>query len=143
VKRVVATGTFDILHPGHVYYLMKSRMLGDELHVIVARDINVRHKPKPVIPESQRLKMVSALKIVDYARLGDVTDMFRPIGEIKPAVITLGFNQHFEEQKLKASLKERGLDCEIVRIDRYDEDEFCSSTKIIDEILKSRSGDYS
>jgi FAD synthetase len=122
---------------------MRSRELGDELHVIVARDINVRHKPKPIIPESQRLKMVSALKIVDYARLGDLTDMFRPIEEIKPSVITLGFNQHFDEQKLMATLRERGLDCEIVRIDRYDEDEFCSSTKIIEEILKNRREHHS
>ena len=38
MRRIVATGTFDILHPGHVYYLEQSRALGDELHVIVARD---------------------------------------------------------------------------------------------------------
>ncbi|HOV68584.1 MAG TPA: adenylyltransferase/cytidyltransferase family protein, partial [Methanoregulaceae archaeon] len=32
--RVVATGTFDLLHPGHLYYLTESRRLADELHVI-------------------------------------------------------------------------------------------------------------
>ncbi len=51
---VVATGTFDLLHPGHVLYLERSKILGDELVVIVARDVNVRHKPKPVLPEEQR-----------------------------------------------------------------------------------------
>ncbi|HQP72188.1 MAG TPA: adenylyltransferase/cytidyltransferase family protein, partial [Methanoculleus sp.] len=35
MRRVVATGTFDILHPGHLYYLEESRKLGDELYVIV------------------------------------------------------------------------------------------------------------
>ncbi|MDD1677328.1 MAG: adenylyltransferase/cytidyltransferase family protein, partial [Methanomicrobiales archaeon] len=65
MKRIVATGTFDILHPGHLFYLEESRRLGDELHVIVARDANVRHKPAPILPESQRLAMVSALRIVD------------------------------------------------------------------------------
>ena len=54
LDRVVATGTFDLLHPGHVLYLERSRALGDELVVIVARDVNVRHKPKPVLPEEQR-----------------------------------------------------------------------------------------
>ena len=52
MRRVVATGTFDLLHPGHVFYLEESARLGDELHVIVARDVNVRHKPKPIVPES-------------------------------------------------------------------------------------------
>jgi bifunctional ADP-heptose synthase (sugar kinase/adenylyltransferase) len=28
LTRVVATGTFDILHPGHVLYLERSRALG-------------------------------------------------------------------------------------------------------------------
>ena len=100
MKRVVATGTFDLLHPGHLYYLEQSRSLGDELYVIVARDANVRHKPKPVIDEDQRLKMVAALKPVDHAVPGDLHDMFRPIREIKPAIITIGFNQHFDEAKL-------------------------------------------
>lgn len=141
MKRVVATGTFDLLHPGHVYYLEESRRLGDELHVIVARDVNVRHKPKPVIPEDQRLKMVSALKPVDFAHLGDLTDMFRPIEEIRPAVITIGFNQHFEESGLADSLRHRGIECEIVRIGTYDKERFCSSRLIIRQILARYSGE--
>lgn len=135
---VVATGTFDILHPGHLYYLTQSRLLGDELHVIVARDVNVRHKPPPVIPELQRLKMVSALKPVDRARLGDLTDMFRPIEDIRPAVITLGYDQHFEVEKLDGALKSRGLSAEVIRIGRYEAEEYCSSRSIVDHILRTR-----
>jgi len=62
LTRVVATGTFDLLHPGHILYLECSKALGDELVVIVARDVNVRHKPKPVVPQDQRLRMVQSLK---------------------------------------------------------------------------------
>lgn len=138
MKRVVATGTFDILHPGHIYYLEESRKRGDELHVIVARDANVRHKPPPVIPEEQRLRVISALRIVDHARLGDPVDMFRPIEEIRPAVITLGFNQHFEESRLAAALAERGICSEVVRIGEYQGDPICSSRRIIERILEIR-----
>lgn len=139
MKRVVATGTFDILHPGHIYYLEESRKLGEELHVIVARDANVRHKPKPVIGEAQRLKVVQALRVVDFARLGDPTDMFRPIEEIDPAVITLGFNQHFSEEQLREALKERGIGAEVVRIGEYTGDSCASTRRIIDRILETRS----
>ena len=139
MKRVVATGTFDLLHPGHIYYLEESRKLGDELHVIVARDANVRHKPPPVIPENQRLRVVQALRIVDHARLGDPVDMFRPIEEIKPAVITLGFNQHFEESRLATALSERRIRAHVVRIGEYQGDPICSSRKIVERILEMRA----
>ena len=99
-RRIVATGTFDLLHPGHFFYLEESKKLGDELFVIVARDANVKHKPHPIIPEDQRLAMVAALKTVDDAMLGDQTDMFQPIEKIHPDVITIGFNQMFDAETL-------------------------------------------
>jgi FAD synthetase len=136
VRKVVATGTFDILHPGHIYYLEQSRKLGDELYVIVARDANVTHKPKPIIPEEQRVHMVASLEVVDHAVLGDLHDMFRPIEEIRPDVITFGFNQHFNEEKIREELKKRGLDIELVRIGNYAEDTYCSSSLIIRKVLE-------
>jgi FAD synthetase len=138
VIRVVATGTFDILHPGHIYYLEESKKLGDELWVIVARDANVKHKPHPIIPEEHRLQMVAALKPVDHAILGDKTDMFRPIQEIQPAVITIGFNQHFDETKLYQQLAERGLTPEIVRIGKYADESLCSSRFVVQRIIEVR-----
>lgn len=136
MKTVVATGTFDLLHPGHLYYLEESRRLGDELHVIIARDANVRHKPRPVIPEDQRMKMVGALKPVDHAVLGDLHDMFRPIREIQPAIITIGFNQHFDEAKLVADLRSRGISSDVVRIDQYPGDSCSSTSRIIRKVLE-------
>src|SRR5512135_1693343 len=137
-RRVVATGTFDLLHPGHLYYLEESKKLGDELWVIVARDANVRHKPRPIIPEEHRLRMVAALKPVTHAILGDRTDMFRPIEDIRPAIITIGFNQHFDEIKLQQQLSERGLKPSIVRIGRYEDGDLCSSRIVVQRIIEVR-----
>ena len=139
--RVVATGTFDILHPGHLYYLQESKKLGDELWVIVARDSNVKHKPRPVIPEEHRLAMVAALKPVDHAVLGDKTDMFRPIEEICPDIITIGFNQLFREDTLEEQLRARNLAPRIVRINRYADGELCSSRLVVQRILDKRCHD--
>jgi FAD synthetase len=140
-RRVVATGTFDILHPGHLYYLEESKKLGDELFVIVARDANVRHKPRPIIPEEHRLSMVAALRPVDHAILGDKTDMFRPIEEIRPDVITIGFNQMFDEEKLRQQLAARNLFPAIVRIGKYADSDLCSSRLVVQRIIIKRAHD--
>ena len=116
MTRVLATGTFDIIHPGHIYFLEQARALGDELWVIVARDSTVRHKPTPVIPERQRLAMVSALRVVDHAVLGDEKDMLAPVERIRPDVIALGHDQYFDEDELRHQLAERGIRARVARI---------------------------
>ena len=140
--RVVATGTFDILHPGHLWYLEESAKLGDELFVIVARDANIRHKPRPVIPEEQRRVMVEALKPVTHAVLGDLEDMFRPIREIKPDIITLGCNQHFDPERLTKALEKQDILTRVVRISEHSSSPFTSSRDIVREIKeRSHPGD--
>jgi FAD synthetase len=141
-RRIVATGTFDILHPGHLYYLEESKKLGDELWVIVARDSNVKHKPRPIISEEHRLRMVAALKPVDHAILGDKTDIFNPIEEIGPEIITLGFNQMFREDDLKKQLVERKLLSEVVRIGKLTDVDLCSSRLIVQRIVEKRCHEH-
>ena len=133
---VVATGTFDLLHPGHVLYLERSRALGDELVVIVARDVNVRHKPKPILPEEQRRRMIAALQVVDRAILGEEKDIFRTIEQLRPDVITLGYDQHFDEDLLQEELFRRGLQCMVVRITEREPCDLCVSSRIVARILE-------
>jgi len=143
--RVVATGTFDIIHPGHIRFLEEAKKLGDELIVIVAREKNVKHKPKPIIPEEQRRRVVEALKPVDKAILGDEHDIFKPIMELKPDIIVLGYDQHFDEKKLEEELRKRGLNTKVIRINVKEECEYCSSAKIIKrivEVVKNRLNEY-
>src|SRR5512137_2110905 len=141
-RRIVATGTFDILHPGHLFYLEESKKLGDELFVIIARDANVKHKPHPIIPEDQRLAMVAAMKPVDHAMLGDPTDLFLPIEKIRPDIITIGFNQMFDPETLSRQLAERGLTPAIVRIGKFAGDDLCSSRLVVQRIITKRGNDH-
>jgi FAD synthetase len=136
LTRVLATGTFDLLHPGHIYFLTQAKALGDELFVIVARDSNVTHKPKPIIPEEQRLEMVSSLGIVEKALLGSEKDMFEPLKEIRPDIIALGYDQHFNVDILEKELSKRGFPANVVRISLSRECSLCSTGAIIKEILK-------
>jgi len=141
MRRVVAQGTFDILHPGHVHYLRESASMGDELHVIVARSSNVTHKAGPVIPDRQRVEMVEVLDPVDEAHLGHPDDIFVPIERIAPSVIVLGHDQYHSTDELEAALADRGLDCELRRASarpRKHDEEVLSSGTIIDRILEKR-----
>jgi FAD synthetase len=140
VRRAVAQGTFDILHPGHVHYLREAAATADELHVIVARAANVTHKPAPVVPDRQRVEVVEALEMVDSARLGHPEDYFVPIAEIDPSVIVLGHDQHHDEEAIEAALRERGLDCEVVRASgrAAGDDELLSTGAIIEKVLAER-----
>ena len=82
--------------------------------------------------------MIAALKPVDHAVLGDHTDMFRPIEEIRPYIITIGFNQYFDEEKLRNSLPSGGSMQELVRIGKYADGDLASSRLIVERIIEAR-----
>jgi len=132
---VVATGTFEILHPGHMLFLKEAKKLGDKLFVIISTDRNAtREKGRILIPQEQRLEMVKALKFVDNAVIGDEKDMFRPIVKIKPDIIALGRDQRFRENELEAELKKRGIDARVVRIKKFLNGGLNSSSRIVERI---------
>ncbi|SFR45557.1 adenylyltransferase/cytidyltransferase family protein [Halogeometricum limi] len=140
-RRVIAQGTFDILHPGHLHYLSDAAALGDELHVIVARRENVTHKAKPILPDRQRRDMVDALSMVTEAHLGHLEDIFVPIERIQPDVIVLGHDQHHDPEGIRAALRARDIDCEVTRASGREpayEGELLSTGRIIDRILAVR-----
>jgi len=140
---VVAQGTFDILHPGHLHYLREAAAMGDELHVIIARSTNVTHKAPPIVPDEQRREMVAALDPVDHARLGHPDDIFVPIEEIEPDVVALGYDQHHDDEAIAAALADRGIDAEVRRASgrEMDDDYLLSTGRIIDRILQDRGPD--
>jgi FAD synthetase len=136
--RVLATGTFEILHPGHLLYLEEAKKLGDELFVVVARDETVKKRKRtPIIPEEQRLRMISALKMVDKAILGSEKDMFEPLYSIKPDIVALGYDQAFDEEKLERELNKRGFHSKVIRIKKHNSNAFCKAEAIIKRILRS------
>ena len=106
----MATGVFDLLHPGHVAFLREAKKLGDELVVVVARDSTAKRlKHAPITPQSNRLEMVGALKPVDRAVLGNEGDIFEILDEIRPDVIALGYDQVHNEDRVLEECRRRGL----------------------------------
>ncbi len=140
--RVLATGVFDIIHLGHLHFLEKSKSLGDELIVIVATDNTVRkRKHEPITPENMRLELVRGLKPVDQAVLGkDGADIYEIVTELRPDIITIGYDQQFEPEKLEQDLAKRGLKVKVVRMPHLDHD-LDGTRKIIRKVIEFHNAD--
>jgi FAD synthetase len=136
VVRVMATGVFDLLHPGHVFFLSEARKLGDELVVVVARDRTARRlKHEPYVPEHIRREMVEALKPVDRAVLGSTTDIYETVVRERPNLIALGYNQIWNEGEVEAECARRGVPVKVVRIGAYPHDDL-ATRRIVERILE-------
>jgi len=133
----MATGVFDIIHLGHLHYLEESKRLGDELVVVVATDETVRkRKHEPITPQKMGCELVASLKPVDKALLGkEGGDMFEIVREIRPDIITIGYDQPFEPEQLERELEKRGLKVKVVRLPHLDHD-LDGTRKIITKIIE-------
>jgi FAD synthetase len=122
-KKVLVFGVFDMLHPGHRWFLSQAKKLGPKLYVIVARDKNVdkqkSHQPQQT--EKVRLKSIRALPYVTRAQLGalNLKKRYDVIIKINPDIICLGYDQKYLTRNLKADLKRFGLKTKVIRLGAY------------------------
>ena len=141
-KIVLASGTFDLLHLGHVKYLEEAKKAGGrnaELMVIVARDgtVEKRRGTKSIVPENQRRALVGSLRVVDDAILGyEDFDIEKVIQKIKPDVIALGYDRGDIGRTVRNYIKEKGLKIKVVKIGKFKEEELNSSSKIKQKIIR-------
>ena len=123
--RVLACGTFDLLHPGHESFLQQAAALGDELWVVVARDQNVeRLKGRlPAQPEAKRLATVSSLSVVKQAQLGlPGKNFLKVVEQIRPDVIASGY-----DQRVPTGLAAAFPGCRLVTLDAHEPQRFKTS----------------
>jgi len=136
VVRVMATGVFDLLHPGHVYFLTEAKKLGDELVVVVARDQTARRlKHEAYVPEHMRREMVEALKPVDRAVLGSTTDIYETVVNERPSIIALGYDQVWNEREVEQECARRGIPVKVVRLGPLRHDDL-ATRRIVERILE-------
>lgn len=107
--RVICTiGSWDMLHIGHLRYLNRARALGDVLIVGVDSDRGIKSYKgplRPIIPENERVEMLSYQDCVDYVTLVDDIDekgnwQYEIIKTIPVDVfVAVAGNSYTEEQK--------------------------------------------
>jgi FAD synthetase len=142
-KIVLASGTFDLLHLGHVRFLEEAKKAGGkdaELIVIVARDstVKARKRKTPVMPEDQRRALVESLKVVDEAILGlKDFSIDKVIEKIKPDVIAVGHDQDGIEKEVLKAIEKGKFAIKVAKIGRFGKRELDSSSKIVRKIIES------
>jgi len=92
-KVVLTQGVWDLIHEGHAQYLQKAKALGDVLIVAIDTDEVVKHRKgptRPIVPESERIKMISHLRHVDLIVMKESkTDHGKLIRTIMPDVLVV------------------------------------------------------
>ncbi|MCM8775621.1 MAG: D-glycero-beta-D-manno-heptose 1-phosphate adenylyltransferase [Candidatus Omnitrophica bacterium] len=93
LRIVFTNGTFDLLHRGHVQYLKAAKRAGDVLIVGVNTDRSVKSykgPDRPINPQRDRIEVLAALEMVDFAVLFDDPTPIRLIVDIRPDVLVKG-----------------------------------------------------
>ncbi|RME75908.1 MAG: D-glycero-beta-D-manno-heptose 1-phosphate adenylyltransferase [Planctomycetota bacterium] len=93
-KTIVFTnGCFDLIHVGHIRSLRDAKSKGDILVVAVNSDSSVKQykgSHLPVVPEMERLEVLSALEMVDYLLLFSQTTVKELLLELQPHIHAKG-----------------------------------------------------
>jgi rfaE bifunctional protein nucleotidyltransferase chain/domain len=92
-KVVFTNGVFDILHRGHVEYLLKAKSLGDVLIVGMNTDASVKRikgELRPIVNEEDRAFILSHLVCVDAVCLFEEDTPLALISVLVPDVLVKG-----------------------------------------------------
>jgi D-glycero-beta-D-manno-heptose 1-phosphate adenylyltransferase len=93
-KVVFTNGCFDLLHQGHIDYLMKAADLGKKLIVGINTDASVKMLGKggsrPIQDEESRAMIIASLFFVDAVVLFDEETPFELIKLLQPDVLVKG-----------------------------------------------------
>lgn len=137
-KKVVFTnGVFDLIHSGHVDYLLKAKNLGDVLIVGLNSDESVKRikgEKRPILKQKERAFVLSNLKAVDYVVFFKEDTPENLISEIIPDILVKGADWAIEKIVGKDVVEKNGG--KVMNIEFVNDQ---STSKIIDLIVKRYS----
>ena len=117
-KVVFTGGTFEVIHPGHIYTIQQAKRLGDILVAVVARDATVRRRKgrDPIVSEEERRKVLAAVRYVDAALLGSEANIYDTLERVRPDIVALGYDQYHPEEEIAREAGRRGIKLSVVRL---------------------------
>ena len=104
LKVVLTSGSFDLVHLGHVKYLARAKELGDVLVVGVDSDAKIqarKGRDRPLVPQAERLEMLAHQRPVDVVYLKDDDDpKWGLIKAVRPDSLVLTEDHTYSETDL-------------------------------------------
>ena len=100
---VLTSGSFDLIHLGHVKYLGRAKEFGDVLVVGVDSDAKIRKRKgddRPMVPEEERLELLAHQRPVDLIYLKDDDDgRWDLIKAVQPHVLVLSEDNTYTDEE--------------------------------------------
>ncbi len=132
----LCTGSFDLLHPGHITHLVSAKKLCDVLIVAIAEDDYTKKtrggEGRPIFSHDIRAFMVGNLKAVDYVILDTWLPEPGVLEFIKPDVFIKGLD--YSDEKDPRIIHQKKIVESIGAIIVYTKDEKLSTTDILKHI---------
>jgi cytidyltransferase-like protein len=116
MPRVLVSGCFDLLHPGHIAFLSEAARLG-ELHVAVGSDANVEQLKGalPTFAQDERVYMLRSLACVADAFVAGgrgMVDFAPDLERLRPDVFVVNEDGHTAEKE--ALCRARGVEYRVL-----------------------------
>ena len=129
---VFTNGCFDIIHSGHLDLLKEARSYGDKLIVGLNSDKSIsklKGPERPIISQSERKKILSALKFVDEVIIFNEEDPLKLIKKLKPSILVKGADYTKEQVVGGEFVESYGGEIKLVKLTKGK-----SSSKIINKL---------
>ena len=114
---VLANGIFDLLHVGHIRYLVAARAAGTSLVVAVNSDESSRRLKgpgRPLVPLAERLEILAALECVDHVVPFEGDTVEEALRRLRPAAHAKGTDYTVESVPERGVARELGIRTVIV-----------------------------
>jgi len=115
---VFTNGCFDLFHAGHLEVFRQASTMGDVIVVGINSDRSVsriKGPGRPIIPQSDRVELLSALSFVDYVVVFDEDTPLNLIKEVRPDILVKGEDWKGKAVVGEAIVKARGGRVEFVK----------------------------
>ena len=135
---VVVGGFFDILHTGHIKFLIESKKYGDYLFVLLEEDSKAakeKGQERPINSQENRAKILSSIQSIDYViMLKNMTSNLlydRIMVQIRPNIIATTYGDpHVKHKERQAKLVQGKVVYAIKRIEDHSTTKY---TKLINK----------
>lgn len=133
---VLTNGVFDLLHVGHTRCLEDARSRGDLLVVAINSDKSaeaLKGKGHPMLPEDERMEVLSALSFVDYVTTFEEATADALLEGLRPSLYAKGTDYTLKTLPEKDTLKKHDIKAVFVGDKKAH-----STSKLIQKIKKKK-----